>query len=56
MKKHYLMKLKYIAVYRKGGTMINTDEYIVPKTIISFMGDNRDCSKDRQIFKQCRLC
>ena len=37
---------KYLAVYRKDGTMINTDEYIVPKNHYFFLGDNRDCSKD----------
>ena len=37
---------KYLAVYRKDGTMINTDEFIVPNEHYFFMGDNRDCSKD----------
>ena len=37
---------KYIAVYRKDLTMINSDEYVVPKNHYFFMGDNRDCSKD----------
>ena len=37
---------KYLAIYRKDGTMINTDEYIVPKNHYFFLGDNRDCSKD----------
>jgi len=37
---------KYIAVYRKDGSMLNTDEYIVPQNHYFFMGDNRDCSKD----------
>ena len=37
---------KYIVVYRKDGTMINSDKYIVPKDHYFFMGDNRDCSKD----------
>ena len=37
---------KYLAVYRKDGTMINTDEYIVPNEHYFFLGDNRDCSKD----------
>ena len=36
----------YIAVYRKEGTMINTDKFIVPENHYFFMGDNRDCSKD----------
>ena len=37
---------KYIAVYNKVGSMINSDEYIVPENHYFFMGDNRDCSKD----------
>jgi len=37
---------KYLTVYRKDGTMINTDEFIVPKEHYFFLGDNRDCSKD----------
>jgi len=37
---------KYISVYRKEGSMVNTDEYIVPENKYFFMGDNRDCSKD----------
>jgi len=37
---------KYIVVYRKDGSMINSDEYIVPLDHYFFMGDNRDCSKD----------
>jgi len=37
---------KYIAVYSKDGSMINSDEYIVPENHYFFMGDNRDCSKD----------
>ena len=35
--------VKYIAVYRKDGTMLNSDPYIVPKDHFFFMGDNRDC-------------
>jgi len=38
--------VKYIAVYRKDGSMKNTDKFIVPKNHYFFMGDNRDCSKD----------
>ena len=37
---------KYLAVYRKDGTMNNSDKFIVPKDHYFFMGDNRDCSKD----------
>tara|TARA_B100000029_G_scaffold245044_1_gene242171 strand:- start:378 stop:1106 length:729 start_codon:yes stop_codon:yes gene_type:complete len=37
---------KYIAAYRKDGSMINSDKYIVPQDHYFFMGDNRDCSKD----------
>ena len=37
---------KYVAVYRKEGSMINSDKFIVPKDHYFFMGDNRDCSKD----------
>ena len=37
---------RYIAAYRKIGTMISSDEFIIPKDHYFFMGDNRDCSKD----------
>ena len=37
---------KYLAVYRKDATMINTDRFVVPKEHYFFLGDNRDCSKD----------
>ncbi len=36
----------YMAVYRKNGTMKNTDKFLVPNNHYFFMGDNRDCSKD----------
>ena len=36
----------YIAVYKKNGTMQNTDEYTVPQGNYFFLGDNRYCSKD----------
>ena len=37
---------RYISVYKKEGTMVNSDKFIVPKDHYFFMGDNRDCSKD----------
>ena len=37
---------KYIAVYKKVGTMQNTDKFLVPADHYFFMGDNRDCSRD----------
>ena len=37
---------KYVAAYRKKGSMINSDKFIVPMNHYFFMGDNRDCSKD----------
>ena len=39
-------KKKYIAVYRKEGTILNTSKFFVPDNHYFFMGDNRDCSKD----------
>ena len=37
--------IKYIAVYNKDGTILNTDKFVVPQDHYFFMGDNRDCSK-----------
>jgi signal peptidase I len=37
---------KYLTVYKKEGTLMNTDKFIVPEKHYFFMGDNRDCSKD----------
>jgi len=37
---------EYTVVYRKEGSMKDTDKYFVPKEHYFFMGDNRDCSKD----------
>ena len=33
-------------MYRKDGSMLNTDEYVVPNNHYFFLGDNRDCSRD----------
>ena len=37
---------KYLAVYKKRGTLQNTKQFIVPPDHFFLMGDNRDCSKD----------
>ena len=37
---------KYLAVYKKKGTLQNTKQFLVPADHFFLMGDNRDCSKD----------
>ena len=37
---------KYLAVYKKKGTLQNTKQFVVPPDHFFLMGDNRDCSKD----------
>ena len=37
---------KYLAVYKKNGTLQNTQKFIVPSDHYFLLGDNRDCSKD----------
>ena len=37
---------RYLAVYNKTGSMMNTDNYVVPDEHYFFLGDNRDCSRD----------
>lgn len=43
---HLSDNIKYNVVYRKAGSFINTDAFIIPNKHYFFMGDNRDCSKD----------
>ena len=38
--------VKYLAVYKKRGTLQNTKKFIVPSNHYFLLGDNRDCSKD----------
>ena len=38
--------IRYLAIYRKNGSMVNSDQYIVPDDHYFFLGDNRDCSRD----------
>jgi signal peptidase I len=37
---------KYITVYNKQGSYMNSDKFIVPAENYFFLGDNRDCSTD----------
>ena len=37
---------KYIAVYKKDGSFMNSDTFKVPDKHYFFLGDNRDCSSD----------
>ena len=37
---------KYLAAYKKKGTLQNTKQFVVPSDHFFLMGDNRDCSKD----------
>ena len=38
--------VEHFVVYKKKGTLKNTQKYIVPKNHYFLLGDNRDCSKD----------
>ena len=38
--------VEYTTAYRKEGTYLNSDKYIVPNNHYFFLGDNRDCSSD----------
>ena len=38
--------VSYLTVYRKEGSYVNSDKFIVPEDHYFFLGDNRDCSKD----------
>ena len=38
--------IEYITVYKRRGTLKNTQKYVVPSQHYFLLGDNRDCSKD----------
>ena len=38
--------VEHFVVYKKKGTLKNTQKYIVPKNHYFLLGDNRDCSRD----------
>ena len=43
---------KYLAVYKKRGTLQNTKQFTVPPNHFFLMGDNRDCSKDSRFLDE----